>query len=124
MVRVKIKMLYGPIDKPPFQAHMPPPYLMRSELTETLRSEHLAKRKELWEARREAAGATCPTSLADGRKAGPQHEKQFASETAAATGTDKRTVTRAISRAENVSQEARDVIRGTKADTGAVPGGL
>lgn len=82
---------------------------MRSELTATQQAEHLAKRKELWGAR-DLGGASCPTK--------PQHQKQFASATADATGVDKRTVNRATARAESVTQEARDIVRGTKADTG------
>lgn len=68
---------------------------MRSELTATQQAEHLAKRKELWAARG-LGGNSVPTK--------PQHEKQFASETAAATGVSKRMVNKATSRAEGVSQ--------------------
>lgn len=83
--------------------------LMRSELTATQQAEHLAKRKELWEMRG-LGGTSCPTK--------PQHQRQFAAETAEATGVSKRNVNRATARAEQVSEEARDVIRGTKLDTG------
>ena len=82
--------------------------LIRSELTATQQAEHLAKRKELWEARK-LAGSSCPTKK-------PQHEKQFAAETADTTGVPKRVINRAVSRAEGVTQEARDAIRGTGLD--------
>lgn len=86
--------------------------LMRSELTPTQFSEHLAKRKELWEAKQEAkSGTSCPTLTGRGNTA-------YASETAKATGVDKRTINRAVSRAEGVCQEARDLLRGTRLDTG------
>ncbi|MFD1158831.1 hypothetical protein [Roseovarius aestuarii] len=58
----------------------------------------MAKRKELWGARK-LAGASFTTKK-------PQPEKQFAAETADATGVDKSTVTRAVSRAEGVTQAA------------------
>ena len=73
---------------------------MRSELTPTQMAEHLAKREELTAARRES-GASCTTLTGRGNK-------QFAAETAAATGVDKRRVQEAISRAEGVTQEARE----------------
>lgn len=103
--------------------------LCRAELTPTQEAEHLARRKEVWEAMREAertpdlagetGGATCTTSLSDGRAAGPQHEEGFAASTAKATGKNKSTVTRATRRATEVCQAARDLIRGTSLDTGA-----
>ncbi|MGK7652413.1 hypothetical protein ACSQ76_08360 [Roseovarius sp. B08] len=74
-------------------------------------AEHLAKRKELWEARK-VGGATCTTKK-------PQHQRQFASETSEKTGVNKSTVNRAVSRAQ-VSEEARDAIRGTDLDRGTV----
>lgn len=83
--------------------------LMRYELTATQQAEHLAKRKELWEMKE--SGNSVPTLTGRGNK-------QFAAETAEATGVSKRMVNKATSRAEQVSEEARDVIRGTKLDTG------
>lgn len=76
-------------------------------------AEHLAKRKELWEVRRNT-GATC-TSIN-----GPGQPKQFASDTADKTGVNKSTVTRAVARASGVTEEARDAIRGTDMDKGTV----
>ncbi len=49
----------------------------------------------------------------------PQRPEGFASETAAITGKNKATINRAIRRANEVCQEARDLIRGTGLDTGA-----
>lgn len=86
--------------------------LMRSELTPTQQAEHLAKRKELWEARN-LGGTNCP-----GKK--PQHNKGFSGETSEITGTDKRVVNRAVARAEKVPEDIRDEIRGTDLDKGVV----
>ena len=85
---------------------------MRSELTPTQMAEHLAKRKELWAARI-LGGTNCSTKK-------PQHEKKFAQETAEATGSTRQQINRAVSRAEGVTQEARDAIRGTEHDKGVV----
>tara|TARA_R110002072_G_scaffold6816_7_gene38691 strand:- start:5807 stop:6424 length:618 start_codon:yes stop_codon:yes gene_type:complete len=72
-----------PTLPPPMYLQIPlnPPQ-NRARVTEV--AEHLAKRKELWEARKaqETGGSTCATSLSDGRVAGPQHEDGFATETA------------------------------------------
>jgi hypothetical protein len=94
--------------------------LARAELTATEEAEHLAERKKVW-GRIEAAagGATCTSSLPDGRGAGPQHQKQFAANTAAATGRNKSTITRAVRRAEAVCDDARALLVGTDLDTGA-----
>jgi hypothetical protein len=69
--------------------------LMRSELTAVQRSEHLAKRKEIWE-QRIIGGSSWPTKR-------PPHEQGFASSTSKATGMSKRRVNEAISRVEGVS---------------------
>lgn len=84
--------------------------LARSELTATQQAEHLAKRKELWLARNSVA--TCNTKV--GRRKG------FDTETAETTGVNRSTVNRAISRANGVTQAARDAIRGTELDKGVV----
>jgi hypothetical protein len=85
--------------------------LMRSELTPTEEAEHVARRKELWEARQKV-GQVAPLSTGRGHKG-------FAADTAAKTGKDKRTINRAIQRAAEVTSEARDLIRNTSLDTGA-----
>ena len=96
--------------------------LMRSELTPTEEAEHLAKRKELWAMKEEQksqpidnkqnkSGTTCPTLRGRGKK-------NFAAQTAGKTGVSKRAVTRAISRADNITEEARNLIRGTELDKG------
>ena len=87
--------------------------LIRSELTPTELAEHLAKRKELWEAR-ENTDASCASIRSPGQP------KRFAAETADSTGVNKSTVSRAISRAEGVTEAARDAIRGTDLDKGVV----
>lgn len=62
---------------------------MRSELTATQQAEHLAKRKELWAAKE--SGTSGPTLTGRGNK-------QFAAETAEATGVSKRMVNKATAR--------------------------
>ncbi|MFT6675927.1 MAG: hypothetical protein ACJAVM_002124 [Sulfitobacter sp.] len=64
---------------------------MRSELSATQQAEHLAKRKELWAVRN--TGNSVPTIT------GPGQPKQFAAETAEATGVSRQHINRATSRA-------------------------
>ncbi|WP_170329813.1 hypothetical protein [Ruegeria arenilitoris] len=90
--------------------------LMRSELTPTQMAEHLAKRKELWAAR--AISRQVVSKPRGGRPS------EFASETAEVAGVDTRTVQRAVSRAEGVTHEARDAIKGTEHDKGVVLYGM
>tara|TARA_B100002049_G_scaffold232770_1_gene212423 strand:- start:617 stop:1456 length:840 start_codon:yes stop_codon:yes gene_type:complete len=93
--------------------------LMRSELTATEYAEHMQRRKEVWEAiqANENSGTTCPTNPdePDRSRGRPQ---EFAESTEQATGQSKRNTNRATKRARTVCQQARDLIRGTKADTG------
>lgn len=95
--------------------------LMRAELTPVQQAEHLKRRKEIWEAKREAensGGTTCPTRNIGYAKP-PENEKGFAAETSEKTGVDKRTINRAISRAEKIPEPIREKIEGTKLDTGS-----
>ena len=76
------------------------------------RAEHHAKRKEVWEAMRAADDQSekvfpIESKRDDGK--GHRHP-EFASETAAVTGKDKSTINRAIRRATEVCQDARDLI--------------
>ena len=57
-----------------------------------------------WEAR-ETGDATCASSLSDGRKAGPQHEKQFAADTASVSGESKSQINRHLARAEAIGED-------------------
>ena len=86
--------------------------LQRANLTPSQEADHLKRRKELRDAR-ETAGRTSPTSLPDGRTAGPQHAEGFASETAATTGMSKRTINQAIHRAENIAPDVMEAVQGT-----------
>ncbi|NIA67902.1 ParB N-terminal domain-containing protein [Pelagibius litoralis] len=71
--------------------------LARQDLTTDQKREHLKRRKELWEQQQaETGGTPCPTSLADGRRAAPQHQKGFAADTAEKTGMSKRQVNRLL----------------------------
>ncbi len=96
--------------------------LMRAELSPTELAEHLAKREELWGQR--TAAQTLRSSLSDGRGAGPQHQKQFAADTAEKTGVSKRAVQLATSRAKAIPADIRAIIKGTKLDTGVYLDGL
>ena len=70
--------------------------LSRAELTTDEKRTQLRLRKQLWEKRQETGGTSRPTSLSDGRSAGPQHQRSFAAETSAATGMSKRQINRLI----------------------------
>jgi hypothetical protein len=76
--------------------------LARAELTADEKREHLKRRKALWEQRQiaenETGGTSRPTSLSDGRRAGPQHQKNFAADTAASTGLSKRQINRLLAK--------------------------
>lgn len=69
------------------------------ELTATQMAEHLAKRKELWEARENNARNPRET---------PGRPKGFAGETEADTGVSRRRVQEAVSRADGVAEEIRE----------------
>jgi ParB family chromosome partitioning protein len=68
--------------------------LHRLDLTKDQRDQHIRRYAELLVTR--AARTDCPTSLADGRKAGPQHMPGVASQIAQETGLSQRTVRRAL----------------------------
>lgn len=94
--------------------------LCRSELTPTQEAEHLARRKEVWEAMeaKSVSGQVYPKLSARGRDNEGRPEG-FASSTADVTGKSKESINRAIRRATEVCEEARDLIRGTALDTGS-----
>lgn len=74
--------------------------LARAELSPAQESAHIARRKVVWEEiNSEAGGKSLPTSLSDGRQAGPQHKAAFASEVAQITGGSKRDINQKIMRA-------------------------
>lgn len=88
--------------------------LCRAELTAVEQSEHLARRKALWETRQSGQNVPIDSKRDDGKGHRPDG---FAGETAKATGKTKRDINRSIARA-GVSQAARDLIRGTPLDRG------
>jgi hypothetical protein len=94
--------------------------LTRSELSATQEAEHLAERKRLWARMR---GAAIPVEPAVPMETGygkpPPRAREFASETAAATGRTKQHINRATRRAEAVCDDARALLVGTDLDTGA-----
>ncbi|WP_224795500.1 ParB N-terminal domain-containing protein [Pseudomonas fluorescens] len=91
--------------------------LCRAELSPSQRSYAIKRRKEIWEMRNQTGGTNCSTSLPDGRKAGQQHEKQFAADTASATGQSKQDINRHIARAEALGDDLLEVA-GTSLDKG------
>lgn len=69
--------------------------LARKELTTDQKRIYLRERKKAWEAIQEARQVRndfAAVELSDGRKAGPQHQKGFAAETAEKTGLSKRRI--------------------------------
>lgn len=88
--------------------------LMRAELTPSQQADHLKRRKEIWEAKREAETGNSVSTLSDGGRG----NKGFAQETAERTGVTKQAINKAISRAEKIPEPIRQQIEGTKLDTG------
>lgn len=99
--------------------------LARSELTPAQEAAHIARRKEIWEEieRKKTGGRISPTSLADGRGAGPQHKRQFASELASVMGDGrnpesvKRDINLKLRRVENLGDDIHRIV-GTSLDKG------
>lgn len=109
--------------------------LCRAELTASQRAQAIKRRKQIWEALhpvekrmrgsmvmesqfdRETGDATCASSLSDGRKAGPQHEKRFAADTASVSGESKSQINRHLARAEAIGEDLERVT-GTSLDKG------
>ncbi len=99
--------------------------LVRADFTKAERARAMKRRKELFnqlDARRreeqaenkeqETGGKTSPTSLKDGRKAGPQHSKGFAADTEERTGgkVKKRQVNVDIRRAEKIAYDVMEAL--------------
>ena len=80
--------------------------LIRAELSEGERSEHLLRRKQLFEEKR---GEELSAGVSPGVK--PQYETGFATDTAERTGLTKRHINRSIRRAERIADDVRDAIR-------------
>jgi len=95
--------------------------LCRHELSATEQAEHKAKRKELWEAREQhRVSAQVEPKLSVRGRENEGRPEGFATETAKITGESKAKINRDVKRAHDVCQEARDLIRNTKLDTGAM----
>lgn len=78
--------------------------LLRNELTPAEIAEHMARRKALWEQRREVSGKVSP-------KPSGGRPKGFASETAEAVGRDKKTITQAITRGEKIAPDVLESVK-------------
>lgn len=81
--------------------------LMRAELSPSQQAEHLARRKEVWEA----------LEVSRQNVAKPGRPTGFASETANATGVDRKTVQRDIARATAIGPDIK-LVAGTSLDKG------
>ena len=85
--------------------------LIRADLTELERSQHLKRRKEIFDAK--ASGENCPTSKGGTDSTGKGH-KGFDQDTADKTGLDKSTVRRSRNRAEKIDPQVQASIAGTQ----------
>ena len=94
--------------------------LCRHELSATEQAEHKTRREELWKAReQQIISSQVGTELPD-EPASVGRPEGFATETAKITGESRTAVYRDLNRGKKVCQEARDLIRNTKLDTGAM----
>lgn len=94
--------------------------LCRNELSPSERAELTARRKAIYERLHPETSHGSPSVS---RQVGDTRDRsstdRFTADTAKATGQSERKVQRDAERGSKVSQEAMDVIRGTKLDTGA-----
>jgi hypothetical protein len=87
-------------------------------LSAAQRAKAIKRRKEIWEAMRpNVGGATCATQKATAHKDRPQNQKEFAADTASASGESKAQVNRHLARAEAIGEDL-DEIAGTSLDKG------
>lgn len=92
--------------------------LARSGLTPAEESAYILRRKQIWDEMNDGAGERKPSSsLSDGRKSGPQHQKQFAAELSSVTGDSKTQVNLKIARARVLGQDIHRIV-GTSLDKG------
>lgn len=87
--------------------------LCRAELTPAQRAHAIKRRKEIWEARNPNSGTSCPTI----EPRTPGRPKEFAADTAEATGQSKKDINRHVSRAEALGDDLLEVA-GTSLDKG------
>ena len=89
--------------------------LVRAELTELERGEHLADRKAIYEQLHPETKAGAAQALgmnqALGNDVGDNLAPTFTADTAAKTGRSQRSIERAVHRAENIAPDVRDEIR-------------
>jgi len=128
----KISCVYVDLDNIDRQILEIDENLIRSDLTELEKADHIAKRKELFDLKRatdippildrreEVGGKSLPTHLdSSGRPKTPQQEKGFAADVAEKTGVSKRGVNQAIARAQKIDPKVKaEIIDLPVADTG------
>ena len=84
--------------------------LCRAELSAAQRAKAIKRRKEIWEAMRpNVGGASCATQKATAHKDRPQNQKEFASDTASASGESKAQVNRHLARAEALGEDLDEI---------------
>jgi len=107
----KIDAIYVEMDEIDRQLWEIDENLCRSELTEAEEAQHLARRKELWEARETANSF---------RSFEGRGNKGFASETASVSGQTARSVQKKIARAQKIEPKLLEEVKGTELDKGVV----
>jgi ParB family chromosome partitioning protein len=91
--------------------------LIRKDLTIEERNAHIRRKRDLLLKPQETAGASCATSLVDGRKAGQQHQKGVASQLAEEVGLTKSQVNRILAEPKPKPPAAK-VVMFPKTDAG------
>jgi hypothetical protein len=94
--------------------------LIRAELTELERGEHLARRKDIYIARHPETRQGGDPVIAGGGKAKNDNLSSFAKDTASKVGVNERTIERSVRRAELICGKAKELIRGTEAEDSGV----
>ena len=90
--------------------------LIRSELTELERADHLKRRKEIFDARSSAEKIPTTQTSKRGRK-GEGRPKEFDQDTADKTGLDKSTIRKSRTRAERIVPEVQEAIKAAEPNT-------
>jgi ParB-like chromosome segregation protein Spo0J len=110
--------------------------LYRADLSAAEIAEHMARRKKLWERKRQGLGSDSQQEKGSAASSGevqvvqvappefgykrpPPQSKGFAAETAEKTGRDKSTITRALARSKKVAPDVIQAVKRTPLDSGS-----
>ena len=85
--------------------------LCRAELSGAERSEHLKRRKDIFDKKRNQVVQIEPPENEVGYKKPPPQKKGFATDTAEKTGMSKAAINKSINRAENIAEDVREDIK-------------